>query len=220
MATPIKAVVCDLDGTLLDSLTDIANAANSALQSFGLPTHEVRAYRYFVGSGLRHLLNCTLPRGHRHDERLGRKLVAGFIEQYNRTWNVESRLYDGVPQMLDELVSKKLKLAVLSNKPQEATGKCVDYYLAEYSFVAVLGQSENRPPKPDLTGAREVLAALRLEPEACLFLGDTAVDMQTACGASMTPVGVTWGFRDRAELEEAGASAIIDHPRELVDVMR
>lgn len=216
----IQAVVFDLDGTLLDSLADIANAANTVLQSHGFPTHDIQSYRYFVGSGVRHLLCEILPEELHDDEQLGRTLIAEFLDQYHRTWNVESRLYDGITPMLDELVRQQLAMAVLSNKPQAATSKCVDYYLAQYSFTAVLGQSEARPPKPDLTGAREVLEELGVEPQACLYLGDTAVDMQTACSAAMIPVGVTWGFRDREELEQAGAESIIDQPSELFDIVR
>ncbi len=216
----IQAVVFDLDGTLLDSLADIANAANTVLQSHDFPTHSIESYRYFVGSGVRHLLCKTLPEEFHDDEQLGRRLIAEFIEEYHRTWNVESRLYDGVTQMLDELVRQELALAVLSNKPQAATSKCVNYYLPQYSFATVLGQSEHRPPKPDLTGAREVLTELGVEPQACLYLGDTAVDMQTACSAAMVPIGATWGFRDQAELEQAGAEWIIDQPLELLDIVR
>ena len=215
----IQAVVFDLDGTLLDSLADIANAANWVLQSHGFPTHDVQAYRYFVGDGVRHLLCRTLPQEYHDDEQLGRKVIAEFIDRYHRSWNVESRLYDGVPQMLDELVQRNLALAVLSNKPQAATSKCVEHYLSQYPFAPVLGQTEARPPKPDLTGAREVLAELGAEPADCLYVGDTAVDMQTASSAAMPSIGVTWGFRERDELEQAGADWIIDHPSELVDVL-
>lgn len=212
----IKAVVFDLDGTLLDSLADIANAANRVLEAHGLPTHDVQAYRYFVGSGVRHLLDCTLPAAVRDDESLKRQLIQEFIDQYHRAWNVESRLYDGIVPMLDALVHQGVAMAVLSNKPQAATRRCVDYYLSQYTFVSVLGQCETRPPKPDLTGAREILTELAVRPASCLYLGDTAVDMQTACGVGMYPVGVTWGFRGRDELEQAGAVTIIDRPSELM----
>ncbi len=213
----IRAVVFDLDGTLLDSLADIANAANMVLQSHGLPTHEVQAYRYFVGDGIQRLLKRILPPEHHDDEPLKRALILEFLDQYRRTWNVESRLYDEVPQMLDELVRRDMTLAVLSNKPQEATRQCVDHFLAQYPFATVLGQTEARPPKPDLTGIREILKTLGVEPQSCLYLGDTAVDMQTACGAGMIAIGATWGFRGREELEQAGAQSIIDHPLELLD---
>ncbi len=215
-----QAVVFDLDGTLLDSLADIANAANAVLEARGLPTHDVQAYRYFVGDGVQKLLNRILPPERHDDEQLRSDLIVEFIDQYHRTWNVESHLYDGVPEMLDELVRRGMTLAVLSNKPQSATRKCVDHYLAEYSFATVLGQTETRPPKPDLTGVKEVLKTLDVEPQSCLYLGDTAVDMRTACGAGLVAIGATWGFRDRTELEQAGARAIIDHPLDLLEHAR
>jgi phosphoglycolate phosphatase len=211
----IAAVVFDLDGTLLDSLADIANAANHVLQRNGLPTYDLQAYRYFVGSGVRHLLNCTLPEQVRENESLKSQLIEEFVDQYRSAWNIQSHLYDGIVPMLDELQHRGLAMAVLSNKPQAATSQCVDYYLSQYAFVSVLGQCETRPPKPDLTGAREILAQLAVEPAACLYLGDTAVDMQTACGAGMIPIGATWGFRTRDELEQSGARMIIDHPSQL-----
>ncbi len=215
----IEAVVFDLDGTLLDSLADIATAANVVLDAHGLPTHELDAYRYFVGSGVRHLLDRTLPEPYRSDEQLAGQLIAEFLEQYRQTCNVQTRLYDGITEMLDALVQRQLALAVLSNKPQAATSQCVDYYLSGYPFVAVLGQSPTRPPKPDLTGIREILARLQVAPENALYLGDTAIDMQTAGGAGMPAVGVTWGFRDRDELIAAGAQRLIDHPAELLPLL-
>ena len=215
----VTAVIFDLDGTLLDSLADIAQAANTILESHSFPTHDVSAYRYFVGDGLRRLLQRTVPQAHCDDTELIEQLMAEFTERYRRTWNVQSRLYDGVPEMLHGLMERDIAMAVLSNKPQEATQRCVEYFLATYPFAAVLGQQENRPPKPDLTGVREILRRLRAEPPDCLYLGDTAVDMQTACGAATVPIGASWGFRGPAELERAGAKVIIDHPCELLGVV-
>ena len=215
----IQAVVFDLDGTLLDSLADIANAANWVLHARNFPTHNIDAYRYFVGDGVGRLLHRILPEEHHQNQALHRELIAEFIDRYHCTWNVESRLYDGIPSVLDELVQRQLALGVLSNKPHAATSKCVEYYLGEFPFGAVLGQNQKRPPKPDLTGAREILHQLRVAPQHTLYVGDTAVDMQTGCDADMLPVGVTWGFRDREELATAGARWIIDHPHELIEIV-
>jgi phosphoglycolate phosphatase len=215
----VAAVVFDLDGTLLNSLEDIAEAANTILESHGFPTHDVSAYRYFVGDGLRRLLQRTVPEPCRDDVPLIERMTAEFTELYQRTWNIQSHLYEGVPDMLQQLAKRDIAMAVLSNKPQEATKRCVDYFLSGHRFAAVLGQQENRPPKPDPTGVREILQALKVNPHDCLYLGDTAVDMQTARGVAMTPVGASWGFRERDELARAGAKVIIDHPRELLELV-
>jgi phosphoglycolate phosphatase len=215
----IHAIIFDLDGTLLDSLADIADAANAVLEARGFPTHDVSAYRYFVGDGARRLIHRTVPPRYRDDGPLLEQLLTDFVARYQASWNVQSRLYDGIPEMLDALTQRRLPLAVLSNKPDTATRACVDHFLSAYTFVAVLGQTDHRPPKPDLTGVQEALALLDVPPQACLYLGDTAVDMQTACLAGTFAVGATWGFRDRGELEQGGARKIIDHPRELLPIV-
>lgn len=215
----IQAVVFDLDGTLLDSLADIAHAANWVLALHGFATHDVPAYRYYVGDGVRHLLRRTLPPAVHDDRQLFEQLIAEFVDRYQEAWNIESRLYDGVPELLDQLVARHVTLAVLSNKPHSATCRCVQHYLAQYPFAAVLGQNESRPPKPDLTGVREILSTLEVPPLTCLYLGDTAVDMQTAQGAGMVAVGATWGFRERDELAQAGAKYLVDHPLEVLKLL-
>lgn len=215
----IRAVVFDLDGTLLDSLADIAQACNAVLATHGLPTHAIDEYRYLVGDGVRRLITRAVPSDNVSDVEALEPWIRQFLEQYERAWNVQSRLYDGIPELLRALTDRGVAMTVLSNKPQEATRRCVDYFLAEFSFAAVLGQDAQRPPKPDLTGVREILDLLRLEPAECLYLGDTAVDMQTAVAAGMVPVGASWGFRSVDELLAAGAVAIIDHPRELLPLL-
>jgi phosphoglycolate phosphatase len=214
-----QAVVFDLDGTLLDSLADIANAGNAVLAAHGFPTHSLDAYRYFVGDGVAKLIHRLLPVEHQQDLRLQTAILREYADQYQRTWNVESRLYDGVPALLDELVRREIQMAVLSNKPQAFTELCVAHYLPGIPFVGVLGQHSARPPKPDPAGVREIAARLQAPPSACLYLGDTGVDMQTARSAGMIPVGATWGFRDAAELVQAGAQHLIDHPGELLPLL-
>ncbi|MHB8955308.1 MAG: HAD family hydrolase [Pirellulaceae bacterium] len=215
----IQAVIFDLDGTLLDSLADIANAANTILQSHGFPSHSIDAYRMFVGDGVGRLVHRVVPEAYQQDQTLLATLVREFVEEYRTTWNIESRLYDGIAELLDELVRREIRLAVLSNKPQAATERCVGHYLAQFGFAAVLGQQADRPPKPDPTGAHQIMAHLELPAEGCCYLGDTGVDMQTARGAGMLAVGVTWGFRETAELLAGGAQKLIDHPRQLLPLL-
>lgn len=214
-----QAIVFDLDGTLLDSLADIANSGNTVLQARGFPPHSRDAYRWFVGDGVGRLLHRIVPVEHQHDKALHETLLREYAAQYLKSWNVESRLYDGITDLLDLLVRRDIRMAVLSNKPQAFTEKCVSYYLPQYTFAAVLGQSSERPPKPDPTGVREILHALQLAPASCYYLGDTAVDMQTARQAEMLAIGVTWGFRDADELVGAGAQHLIDHPRDLLPLL-
>ena len=212
----IQAVVFDLDGTLLDTLVDIANAGNTVLAAHGFPVHPVDAYRLFVGDGVRRLVHRLVPPAYQENQGLVETILREYAEQYYRAWNIETRPYDGITELLDVLTERQIRMAVLSNKPQEATRRCVEYYLGQYSFAAVLGQQADRPPKPDPTGVQEIQARLEVAAEACCYLGDTGVDMQTALNAGMFAVGATWGFRDLAELEAAGAQAIIHHPRELL----
>jgi phosphoglycolate phosphatase len=215
----MQAVVFDLDGTLLNSLADIVHAGNAVLEAHGFPVHSSDAYRLFVGDGVGRLIHRIVPAAYQEDKVFLETFLREYAEQYYRTWNVESRLYDGVTELLDALVQRQIRMAVLSNKPHEATNRCVEYYLGRFTFAAVLGQQADRPPKPDLTGVREILARLEVAAESCCYVGDTAVDMRTALGAGMFAVGATWGFRDVAELQAAGAHTLIHHPRELLAVL-
>jgi len=212
----VQAVVFDLDGTLLDSLADIANAGNAVLAAHGFPVHPVDDYRVFVGDGVRRLVHRLVPPANQQNQELLNTVLREYVELYGRTWNVKSRLYDGIPELLAALVQRQIRLAVLSNKPHEATCRCVEYFLGQFPFTAVLGQQAERPPKPDPIGVREIQAQLGVAADTCCYLGDTGVDMQTARNAGMFAVGVTWGFRDIQELQDAGAQAIIHHPRELL----
>ena len=214
-----QAVVFDLDGTLLDSLADIAHAGNTVLQAHGFPTHSLDDYRFFVGDGVGRLIHRVVPAEYHQDAALQASILREYAEQYHRSWNIQSKLYPGITELLDELVRRGIQLTVLSNKPQAFTEMCVTYFLPQYSFVAVLGQHNLRPPKPDPTGVREIVTCLQIPSAACCYLGDTGVDMQTARQADMLAVGATWGFRDAAELTQAGAQYLIDHPSELLPLL-
>jgi len=213
------AVLFDLDGTLLDTLEDIADAANRVLARNHYPTHPVVAYRYFVGEGARTLVRRVLPEKARSDDAIDR-LYEEFRGEYTRNWNVKTRPYDGVPEMLDGLVESGLKIAVLSNKPDDFTRMCVAELLTAWTFDAVLGHHDGIPPKPDPTGARQIAVELGVKPARILYAGDSSIDMATAVAAGMFPVGVLWGFRPREELEASGARAIIENPGQLLALVR
>jgi phosphoglycolate phosphatase len=213
-----RAILFDLDGTLLDTLEDLAHAGNRTLEHFGFPTHAVKRYRYLIGEGVEVLFLKALPPKHR-----GRDVVARCVERfreiYAQTWNVHTKPYEGIPELLDALAARRLKTAVLSNKPDEFTKRCVDEYFGQGRFQAVLGQREGVVRKPDPAGALEIAQRLGVPPECFVYLGDTAVDMQTARSAGMVPVGALWGFRPLEELREGGARAVVRQPMELIGVL-
>jgi phosphoglycolate phosphatase len=213
-----QAVVFDLDGTLLDTLEDLADSMNHTLSALGLPAHPVDAYRRFVGDGVRDLVRRSAPSA-ADDRDLATKILLGLRDEYRKRWADKSRPYPGIPGLLDELVARGLPMAVLSNKPHEFTELCVTRLLSRWRFDAVIGLDDGTPRKPDPAGALRIARRLGLEPAAFLYLGDTDTDMKTAAAAGMYAVGVSWGFRDADELRDNGARTIIDHPAELLPLL-
>jgi phosphoglycolate phosphatase len=210
----VRAVLFDLDGTLLDTLQDIADSCNAALARHGFPAHPVDAYKYFVGDGVPMLVSRTVPPGSR-DPKLLTEVAAAYREEYHRRWNATTRPYDGIPELLEELSKRRFALAVLSNKPDDFTRRCVSEFLSKWDFSVVMGASKAFPPKPDPTGALQLAAKLGVSPSDVCYLGDTATDMKTAIAARMFPVGALWGFRTAEELEASGARSLIKHPLDL-----
>ena len=212
------AIIFDLDGTLLDTLDDIANSANQVLATRGLPTHPNRDYRMLIGEGVVKLMHRALPEKHR-DEATVQACVAAYVQEYERRWNDQTKPYAGVPELLDALGTRGVKLAVLSNKPDQFTQQCVGELLAKWRFEVVLGANDRFPRKPDPASAIEVARRLGVLPGECLYLGDSGVDMQTACAAKMCAVGALWGFRDREELLRKGARLLIAKPSEVLEYL-
>lgn len=209
----MKAVLFDLDGTLLDTLRDIADSCNAALARHGFPAHPVDAYRYFVGDGVPVLIQRVLPKESQGPE-LRDAIIATYREEYHRRWNATTRPYPGIPELLDRLGERSILLTVLSNKPHDFTLRCVEEFLPEWKFAMVLGASPAHPTKPDPSAALHIAQSLGLPVSEFLYLGDTATDMQTAVASGMLPVGVAWGFRPVEELRSAGAQRIITTPLE------
>lgn len=206
----MKAVLFDLDGTLTNTLDDIADAMNTALRQFHLPEHTVDAYRYLVGDGVVKLAQRAV--GHRQDVALDvQKAYQAYYETHTA---IKTRPYEGIPELLHALSAAGLKLCVFSNKPDADTRHVVQHFFPQIEFALVRGQLPGVPVKPDPTGALAVADALGLDPQDFLYLGDTSVDMLCARNAGMHPIGVLWGFREEQELREAGAEQIISHPRE------
>ncbi|MFZ5643731.1 MAG: HAD family hydrolase [Bacillota bacterium] len=213
-----KAVLFDLDGTLLDTIQDIAESMNEVLGYYNFPLHHVEAYKYFVGDGVEELARRVLPEGSRDPE-----TVSGFVSamrrEYAARWQKNTRPYVGVPELLDALAARGIKISVLSNKPDEFTKIMVAGLLSRWNFEPVLGARPSVPKKPDPAGALEIATQLSLSPGEFLYLGDTGTDMKTANAAGMYPVGVLWGFRTAEELVACGAKILIKKPLELLELL-
>ncbi|MDY7033102.1 MAG: HAD family hydrolase [Thermodesulfobacteriota bacterium] len=214
-----KAVLFDLDGTLIDTLEDLGDSVNRVLDEKGFPTHTMDAYRYFVGDGALKLITRALPESERDNETVMVCLDA-FREDYGYNWNVKTQPYKGIVEMLDMLTAHDMKMAILSNKPHEFTEQCVSEFLPKWHFQVVMGQKEPFPLKPDPSGALEVSRLLGVPPAEILYLGDTSIDMNTAKAAGMFPVGVLWGFRPAEELKESGALVLMEKPIDIMNILK
>ncbi|WP_028316343.1 HAD family hydrolase [Desulfatibacillum aliphaticivorans] len=214
-----KAVIFDLDGTLLNTLDDLADSANRALAARGFPTYTVDEYKYFIGDGAEMLVRRALPEGAQDDDAVFGVLDA-FKEDYSRNWNVKTRIYEGVNDLLTAVDGMGVRKAILSNKPHEYTLLCVEEYFAPGTFEMVLGMRPEVPKKPDPAGAFEIVQSLSLKPEECVFLGDSSTDIHTAKNANMLAVGALWGFRTADELTQAGAQVEIRTPMELMNHLK
>jgi phosphoglycolate phosphatase len=209
-----KAIVFDLDGTLIDSLEDIALAANQVLSQMGFPEHSVEAYKTFVGDGVNVLMHRILPSGVDVDA-VSRDFLLQWKDAYAKQWQINTRPYEGILPLVNRLKDQGYRLGVLSNKPHEFTVACVQALFPESCFDAVWGLTEGRAKKPDPAAALEMVRQWDLEPRDILYVGDTDTDMLTAVNAGFYALGVTWGFRSAEELMGHGARETIDLPEQL-----
>lgn len=209
-----KLVIFDLDGTLLNTIADLALSTNYALNKLGYPTHEVEAYNFMVGNGINKLFERALPEGEKTEENVLRirKEFVPFYDMHNAD---ESRPYPGIPELLSHLQDAGIQVAVASNKYQAATQKLIAHYFPTIKFIAVFGQRDGVNVKPDPTIVFDILKIANIEKNDVLYVGDSGVDMQTAANAGVTACGVTWGFRPRAELEEFSPAYIVDSAEEI-----
>jgi phosphoglycolate phosphatase len=213
------AVLFDLDGTLLDTLRDLADSVNHVLARSGFPQHEVEAYRYLVGGGRHVLVSRALPKGLR-DEQTVDKIASEIEEAYSQRWAKHTLPYLGIPELLDALADLGIRMAVLSNKPRRPVELMVSRLLPRWHFDIVEGERPGTPLKPDPSAALQIARRMKMKPVEFLYLGDSAIDMRTAVAANMYPVGALWGFRTGQELLAGGAGALIQSPADLLPLLR
>ena len=210
-----KLVIFDLDGTLLDTIADLAESTNHALKQLGYPTHNVETIRTFVGNGINKLLERALPLQEQTEENV--RLMRSHFVPYYDVHNADlSSAYPGIVHLLEDLQEKGIMIAVASNKYQEATVKLVKHYFPTINFIEILGQREGINVKPDPSIVFDILQKANVNKEEVLYVGDSGVDMQTAINAGVDAVGVTWGFRPRTELEGFQPMGLIDKAEELL----
>ncbi len=210
-----RAVLFDLDGTLLDTIDDLADSMNTVLKKFGFPRHEVEKYKYFVGDGMDILVRRALPESCR-DEELVSSCIQAMKEEYSLHWADKTRPYSGIPELLDAFSSGGIQLSILSNKPHVPTVAVVSIMLAKWKFEMIIGVKEGVPKKPDPASAIGIANNLGILPQDFIYIGDTDTDMKTAIAAGMFPVGALWGFRTGEELIKAGARILVKNPADML----
>ena len=213
-----KGVIFDLDGTLVNSLEDLADSMNAVLQNHSFPTHSLSAYKHFIGNGIKNLVFKTLPAENR-DEATINECYNLMIEVYRNNAVNKTKPYDGITGLLDELVSHNMKLAVFSNKADEFTKKIVLALLPEWNFEAIIGFSSEEYKKPNPFVALQISEKLGISPEDMIYVGDSGTDMQTANNAGMYAVGALWGFRTKEELTSNGAKYLLNIPSDLIKIL-
>lgn len=209
-----KLVIFDLDGTLLNTIGDLAVACNAMLALRALPQHTYEEYCHFVGNGILRLVERALPEPLRTPENVA-LARADFVKYYTEHIDVHTKPYAGIPELIDDLHRRGILLAVASNKFQAGTEKLIRLFFPAAPFAVVFGQREGVPLKPDPAVVGEILARTGVTREETLYVGDSGVDMETAAAAGVRSVGVTWGFRSREELVQAGAQHLVDHPAQI-----
>ncbi|MCI9608492.1 MAG: HAD family hydrolase [Muribaculaceae bacterium] len=212
-----KLVIFDLDGTLLNTIADLAAASNHALQQCGFPTHSPASYPFFVGNGVTKLLERILPEDERNPTTL-QKMRTHFGEYYDSHCTDLTEPYPGIRRLLDNLTDRGIAIAVASNKYQEAVTRLINHYFGSYTWAAVEGQKEGWPVKPDPSIVFDILSKCPTPKQQVLYVGDSGVDMETARRACVESCGVTWGFRPEKELAAGYADHIVHTPEEILSL--
>lgn len=214
-----KAVIFDLDGTLLDSLKDLADTLNYVLGDNGYPTHDIDQFRYLVGYGMNELVRRALPPDLQNQRELLERLMQEMLARYAVTWKNNTQPYPGIGELLDWLDTTSIKKGVLSNKSDKFTKLCVETLLSRWKFDCVTGHHPGINHKPDPQGALLMAKEMKIDPAEILYVGDSNVDMLTANAAGMLPLGVLWGFRTKEELLESGAKLLVEKPQAIISIL-
>lgn len=214
----IKAVLFDLDGTLVNSLDDLANACNYALRCNNFPVHETEAYKYFVGNGIPKLIERILPENSR-DAEIKARVSEKFYEHYSIHYADNTDAYKGLPELVNAIKKQGIKVAVVTNKADGPAKEVINRVMPN-TFDLVYGQREGIPTKPDPTLTLMAMKELGVKPDECIFIGDSGMDVATGVNSGAVPVGVLWGFRKADELEQNGARYLIDVPEKLLDIIK
>jgi phosphoglycolate phosphatase len=212
-----KGIIFDLDGTLVNSLEDISDAMNTVLTNLNYPNHSYETYQYFIGSGLRNLVSKALPESNNSEDQI-EACFETMVNEYRKICTLKTKPYQNIIELLDDLVSRNIKLAVFSNKADELTKKIASEIFPDY-FDAAIGLSTEVLKKPNPFEAIEISKNWNLNTEEIIFIGDSDIDMQTAINANMFPVGVSWGYRTKAELKASGAKVVLNNPLELIQIL-
>jgi phosphoglycolate phosphatase len=213
-----SGVLFDLDGTLLNTIDDLAESMNSVLEKHGFPQHSIDAYKYFVGEGMEILVRKSIPPYVCTDD-LVELLFKEMKQTYRNRWNLKTKPYDGITDVLLSIKHDGLRIGVLSNKIHDVTCETVHYFFKQIVFDTIIGHRDfKRKPSPE--AAIFIANQWGEIPERILYVGDSMVDMQTAINASMVPAGVLWGFRDKKELLENGARYILDKPLDILTILK
>lgn len=212
----MKTAIFDLDGTIADTLFDLADAVNYALEKLGYPVHPYESFNQFVGNGVQKLCYRALPDDKKDETD---KLVEIFSGYYNEHFLDKTVLYKGMGETIHKLKSSGIRLAVATNKPQDFARKIVAALLPDVEFISVLGGCAERPKKPDTAIIREILGKLPVEEEQAFMIGDSNVDIQTAKNSGIISIGCIWGFRGRDELESEGADYIAETPDDIAKII-
>ncbi|MEE0927784.1 MAG: HAD family hydrolase [Acutalibacteraceae bacterium] len=213
----IKLVVFDLDGTIYNTIEDLADSTNVALLSYGYPTHSIETYKYFVGNGIPNLIMRALPEEHKTQEECD-QARGRMLDYYKDHYADKSVPYDGVMDMLKTLKDRGIRLAVCTNKAHHMAVKIAENIFGGI-FDKVIGQSTDRPLKPDPFSVFEIMELVGAAPEETVFVGDSGVDMQVANNAGIKGIGVLWGFRTEKELKENGGHYIVAAPSEIIEII-